>query len=101
MDAKDQVLLYYADKFARNAQVNITIYDPNGLAKSRGEMRENVRQMEKEFPDLLQVVTGAVPRGSLLDEQDLMLVGLESWKKLLEQQTAWLNMAPSTLILRK
>jgi hypothetical protein len=97
LHVKDRQLMYYAEKFARNGSTSITIFDPNGLTKSKREIKESLRHFEK---GQVTIVTGAVPGEDVLRDQDLMVIGLESWKQLLEQQSPWLNGAPSTLILR-
>jgi hypothetical protein len=35
-----------------------------------------------------------------LENQDLMIISLDSWKKLIESQSTWLNNTPSVLILK-
>ena len=34
-------------------------------------------------------------------KQDLMLIGIDSWKKVLDSKSLWLSDIPSTLILKK
>jgi hypothetical protein len=36
---------------------------------------------------------------SLLDRYDLMLINIETWKKLVDDRTSWLSHTPSVLIL--
>jgi Kef-type K+ transport system membrane component KefB len=96
----DRLLLHYAEKLARNADAHITVFDPKGLAKSKREVKEALKHLEKDFPGQVTLLQAEAPGASLLYEQDLMLIALESWKRLLEQQSPWLNAAPSTLILR-
>jgi hypothetical protein len=36
-----------------------------------------------------------------LKSQDLMVVSLDSWKKLVETRSTWLSSTPSTLIIRE
>ena len=36
-----------------------------------------------------------------LETQDLMLVSLESWKKLIDSRIVWMDNIPSTLIINK
>jgi uncharacterized protein (DUF1697 family) len=35
-----------------------------------------------------------------LEHQDLMIISLESWKKLLDSHSIWLNNTPSVLIIK-
>lgn len=97
---KDRHLLYYAEKLARNGCSSITVFDPQGFAKSKRDIKEGLRQIEKECPGKMTIINGVAPTETVLKAQNLMLIGLESWKKLLEEQSPWLNAVPSTLILR-
>lgn len=100
LEVGDKMLFYYAEKVSRNTGAALTIYDPNGLLKNKREFREPLKQLEKEVPGGYTIIGGERPSEELLAQQNLMIIGLESWKKLLEQQSPWLNAAPSTLILR-
>lgn len=100
MHPKDRQLLYYAEKLAANSCSNITVFDPHGYAKSKRDIKDGIRQIEKECPGKLTIINGDAPTEEVLMAQNLMLVGLESWKRLLEEQSHWLNAVPSTLILR-
>lgn len=100
LDVEDKAIFYYAEKMARNTGAPLTIYDPAGLLKSKREFREPIRQLDREISGGYTVINGERPSADLLARQNLMLIGLESWKRLLEQQSPWLNAAPSTLIIR-
>ncbi len=97
---KDRHLLHYAEKLVRNGCTSVTVFDPEGLSKSKKEIREALKHIDKECPGKMTVIQGNAPSEEVLKAQNLMLIGLESWKRLLEQQSPWLNIAPSTLILR-
>jgi hypothetical protein len=63
--------------------INITTVDrgDNHKNEQHGFIKESM--IEKDF----------------LQEQDLMLISAESWKKLIDDKTAWLADIPSTLVL--
>jgi hypothetical protein len=97
----DRQLFFYAEKIGKNTGSMITVFDPIGLVKNKRDIKEALRQLEKECPGQVELMEGTAPDLDLLRSQHLMLISLESWKHLLEQQSAWLNAAPSTLILRR
>jgi hypothetical protein len=39
-------------------------------------------------------------KAGFLAKQDLMIISLESWKKLVDAQSIWLSTVPSVLIIK-
>ena len=56
--------------------------------------------MEAAAPDHVSLSDSTTLSEALLNGQDLMLIGLDSWRRAVEKEEAWLSHAPSMLIMR-
>ena len=97
-DRKDAYLIKYAQKLISNSGAQVTIFDANGQVKD-SEMKELIREIEQNAPNHINLVNQNAVVREHLQQQDLMIIGLESWKNLVEKQTAWLTNTPSVLII--
>lgn len=100
LDAKDDYLIKYASKLINNSGVQVTVLDIEGQIKNNAEIKETIRAIEQNAPNHIRLITNRTIDKVFLQEQDLMLISLESWKALVESQSVWLNETPSTLIIK-
>ncbi len=98
--SEDSFLMDYAQKLVYNNNTRISILDINELAKSNFVLESTFSNLENKFPDNISVLSEKLMKKEFLSKQDLMLISLESWKKLLESQSNWLANVPSVLILK-
>ena len=56
--------------------------------------------IDKNWESFLPVLNDKKIDKDFLKSQDLMVVSLESWKKLVETRSTWLSSTPSTLIIQ-
>ncbi|MBX3238606.1 MAG: cation:proton antiporter [Chitinophagaceae bacterium] len=98
-DAEDSFLITYAQKLIHNAASQVTILDTSGLAKNRPEIKERIRAIEQTAPNHITLQSSKTIEKDFLKQQDLMLISLESWKKLVESKSLWLSDIPSALII--
>jgi Kef-type K+ transport system membrane component KefB len=98
--SEDSFLMDYAQKFVFNNNTRISILDINDLSKSNFVLESTFNNLENKFPDNISVLSEKLMKKEFLSKQDLMLISLESWKKLLESQSNWLANVPSVLILK-
>ncbi|MGQ3131831.1 MAG: cation:proton antiporter domain-containing protein [Flavobacteriales bacterium] len=96
----DAFLVRYAQKLIHNAGAQVTVLDAAGSIKNHPSLRESVRAIEQVSPNHITLLNERKIEKEFLATQDLMLISLESWKKLVDSQSVWLNNAPSTLILK-
>jgi len=93
---EDLELLNYAQKFALNAQSEITVsagIDEEAFGAYTSTLSENLKPKFKRLKE-------KVIQREFLDQQDLMLISYESWKSLLETKSLWIDHVPSVLIFR-
>ena len=97
---EDAFLIEYAQKLIHNNGSQIIILDAVGQIKNNAQIRESIRSIEQTAPNHIMVTNEKTIRKEFLDDQDLMLISLESWKKLIDSHSTWLNNTPSVLIIK-
>ena len=100
-DKSDAYLIHYAQKLIHNNESQITILDSKGLIKNNPEIKEMIRSIEQKAPNHITLLNEQKIEKEFLLKQDLMLISLNSWKKLVETRGIWLSNTPSTLIIQK
>jgi len=96
----DSFILIYAQKFIYNKSTTITIVDVAGVIRQNPELSENILSVQSAHPDSVQLLNVESVESKLLDQQDLVLISLESWRKVVEEQNEWLSKSPSVLIIK-
>lgn len=96
---KDAFLIKYAQKLIHNSGSQITILDALGQIRQHSEIKESIRAIEQTAPNHISLLSEKVIDKIFLKQQNLMLISLESWKKLIETKSLWLSDIPSSLIL--
>lgn len=97
---EDSFLIEYAKKLINNNGSQITILDASGELKNNREMQESIRSIEQIAPNHIMLMRDRTIKKEFIEHQDLMIISLDSWKKLIESQSTWLNNTPSVLILK-
>lgn len=97
---EDAFLIGYAQKLIHNNGSQVTVLDANGHIKNNHGIKENIRSIEQNAPNHIMVTTDRTMKKEFLDQQDLMVISLESWKKLVDSHSTWLNNTPSVLIIK-
>ncbi|ESU28302.1 Na+/H+-exchanging protein [Flavobacterium limnosediminis JC2902] len=101
LEESDLFLMDYAKQLIHNVNSNVTILDKAGNFKDNAELANCIHKIEQKHPKNIKLATERKIEKALLDEQDLMIISVESWKKLLDSQSSWLNKTPSLLIIKK
>lgn len=99
--AEDSFLIDYVTKLIFNNNSKVTILDINGLVNSNEIIEKSIITLESEYPQNIAVLTENKLKAGFLAQQNLMLISLESWKKLVDSQSVWLSTVPSVLILKE
>lgn len=97
---EDAFLIEYAQKLIHNNGSQITVLDASGDIKNNPEIRETIRSIEQTAPNHIMSMTDKTVKKEFLEDQDLMIISLESWKKLVDSHSIWLNNTPSVLIIK-
>ncbi len=98
--ADDSFLMDFAQKLIYNSDSNISILDSNNLAESHFIMESAINSLLQKYPENITVLEDRIMKKEFLDKQNLMIISLESWKKLVDSQSIWLSNVPSVLIMK-
>ncbi|WP_395045793.1 cation:proton antiporter [Flavobacterium sp.] len=96
----DAFLVDYIQKFVYNNNSKIKIIDVNNQIKNNFLIKNAIQTLEKTYPDNIALVNEDQILKSFLIKQDLMVISLDSWKKLVDSQSVWLSNLPSVLIIK-
>ncbi|MFP9099776.1 cation:proton antiporter [Flavobacterium sp. RHBU_24] len=100
-DEDDAFLIEYAQKLIVNAGSQVTILDASGRVKNNPQIKETIRSIEHVVPNHIQLLNQKKLDKNFLQSQGLMMISVESWKKLVDTRSPWLNDTPSLLIIKK
>ncbi|RZJ68643.1 MAG: cation/H(+) antiporter [Flavobacterium sp.] len=97
--AEDDFLSQFAEKLIFNNDSTVTflenVDDSGQILPSPG-----LENLKRKFPDQVKTHADRTMKKDFLEQQDMMLVTLESWKKLVDSQSVWLANMPSVLIIK-
>ncbi|HSD06575.1 cation:proton antiporter [Flavobacterium sp.] len=97
---EDGFLMEFAQKLIHNNGAQVTILDTIGQSNGNREIQELVRSIEQIAPNHIMTMQDRTIKKEFLEQQDLMIISLESWKKLIDSHSIWLNNTPSVLIIK-
>jgi hypothetical protein len=96
----DAFLIEYAQKLIHNNDSKITLIDINNQLKTTFVLEKSIEALQKNYPSNVKIVTDKDMNAGFFINQDLMMIGLDSWKTLVDSQSIWLSNVPSTLIIK-
>ncbi|SFB15628.1 transporter, CPA2 family [Flavobacterium swingsii] len=97
---EDAFLVDYIQKFVYNNNSKIKIIDVNNQIENNFLIKNAIQTLEKTYPDNITLVSDYQILKPFLIKQDLMMISLDSWKKLVDSQSVWLSNLPSVLIIK-
>ena len=74
--------------------------DVNGYLNTNFVMKSAIDSLEQKYPNNIGLIADKIVRKEFLDQQDLMLISIGSWKQLVDSRSTWLSSVPSVLILK-
>lgn len=96
---KDHFLLQLAQKIVRKKSVNIIILDPFGYIEMHSEIKDTILEIATVAPGRVVLHNEKALEKDFMQKQDLMIIGLDSWKQAVESHSLWLSYSPSVLIV--
>lgn len=96
----DSFLLVYIQKLIVNSQAQVSILDAIGVIRQTPELYETIRSIEQKAPNQIALYDEKMMDEEFLNSQDLMLISLDSWKRMLEQDSLRMSDKTSVLILK-
>lgn len=96
----DSFLLVYAQKLIYNSEASVIILDESGIIKQQAALRESIRLIEQTAPNHIALYHEYKIDKEFLEQQDLMIISLDSWTAAVEDHHTWLSQTPSVLIMK-
>jgi Kef-type K+ transport system membrane component KefB len=96
----DSFLLIFAQKLIHHSEARIIILDVSGVIHQNPELKETISAIEHIAPNHITVYQEKKIEKEFLEQQDLMLISLDSWRKAVESHSLWLSNSPSVLMIR-
>jgi Kef-type K+ transport system membrane component KefB len=97
-DQKDTSIVNLAQNLISNSGSQVTIIDVGGKINHSG-FKESIRRIEQVAPNHINMISVPMVNKEILDNKDLLIIGLESWKKNINAEYHWMGEAPSILIV--
>lgn len=96
----DSSLIFYAKKLIYNSDATVVVLDASGVINQNPELKETMELIEKDVPGKILLQQHRLIEKDFLQQQDMMLISLDSWEKAVETQSVWLANVPSVLIVK-
>ncbi|WP_395061415.1 cation:proton antiporter [Flavobacterium sp.] len=97
---EDAFLIEYAEKLVYNSNSKVTVLDIDEQVKNNQDIELAIQTLSQNYPENIAILTENKMKAGFLAKQDLMMISLESWKKLVDSQSVWLSTVPSVLIIK-
>ncbi|MCH5600838.1 hypothetical protein [Niabella ginsengisoli] len=98
-DEADAFIIDYVQKLIYNAGAQLIILDATNIIQSNAVIKERIRAIEQTAPNHISISQDKKMDSEWLKDFDLILIGLDSWKRLVESKSDWLSYIPSTLVI--
>jgi Kef-type K+ transport system membrane component KefB len=98
--SEDAFLIDYAEKLIYNSNSKITVLDIENQVKNNVEIETEIKALQHTYPKNISILSENDMKAGFLAQQNLMIISLESWKKLVDSQSVWLSTVPSVLIIK-
>jgi Kef-type K+ transport system membrane component KefB len=96
----DVFLIDYAQKMIYNNDTHVTILDSNEHTKNNFIVENALSAVQQNYRNNIEVIHPDELNKPFLQQQDLIIFSLETWKKLVEDEVSWLTDIPSVLIIK-
>jgi Kef-type K+ transport system membrane component KefB len=97
---EDAFIVDFIQRFIHNNNSKINIVDVKNQIKNNFLIKNAIDSLGLNNPDNITFVEEEQVVQSFLIKQDVMVISIESWKKLVESQSSWLSNLPSVLIIK-
>ncbi len=102
LSVHDTFLLEFVQKLINNSESQITLLDVGNVMGKNSEFKEKLRAIEQMASNHIHITNNkSIITREFLNSQNLMIVSIQSWKKLIDSKSLWLSQIPSTLILKE
>ncbi|MEY2692748.1 MAG: hypothetical protein RIT03_1138 [Bacteroidota bacterium] len=97
---EDTFLVDYCQKLISHNDSKVAVLASNAIVQSNFLLESALSTLEQEYPAHLSLLHERILDKEFLTKQDLLVISLDSWKKLVASQSTWLSNIPSVLIIK-
>ncbi|MBU3680383.1 MAG: cation/H(+) antiporter [Flavobacterium sp.] len=98
--AEDTFLIDFCQKLISNNESKVAVLASNAIVQTNFLLESALTALEQEYPSNLSLLSERILDKEFLGKQDLLVISLDSWKKLVASQSTWLSNIPSVLIIK-
>lgn len=96
----DKKLIPFILKFIQNNNSQIIIMDIKGHLKTNTFIKEEIRLIEQAKPNHILVLSDTEIDLNLIQQQDLILTTVKSWRNMIDKKYNWLKNTTSLLLIK-
>lgn len=101
LDKEDIHLFTYIYQIAQKENVKVMVWDAIGIIESHPKMQKLYQFMQKKTDGRIYIWDNNKKiEHDFIQQQDLVVVGIEGWDKLISSALQWTDSLPSTLIIK-
>jgi len=97
---EDTFLIDFCQKLISHNDSKVAVLASNTIVQSNFLLESALSTLEQEYPAHLSLLHERILDKEFLSKQDLLVISLDSWKKLVASQSTWLSNIPSVLIIK-
>lgn len=94
----DSAILPLLARFVSSGNLQVTILADAFSMRPESELKNELNRFQKKFPTQVTIQTNA--EVAFLKKYDLALISLDTWKKMVEEESLWIAQLPSMLIVK-
>ncbi len=101
LDKEDIHLFTYIYQIAQKEKVKVMVWDAIGIIESHPKVQKLYQFMQKKTDGRIYIWDNNKKiEHDFIQQQDLVVVGIEGWDKLISSALQWTDSLPSTLIIK-
>jgi hypothetical protein len=99
-DENDDFIFEYSEKLIDNSDAEIVVWQNEESDSGFQLIKENIIAINEKYPNKIHSTNNKTIDKKFLDDFDLILISIETWKKINESDHNWLEDCPSLLIIK-
>ncbi len=99
-DENDDFIFDYTEKLIENSDAEIVVWQNEESNSSFQLIKENIISINEKYPNQIHATKNKSIDKKFLNDFDLILISVETWKRINESDDNWLEDCPSLLIIK-
>jgi Kef-type K+ transport system membrane component KefB len=99
-DENDDFIFEYTEKLIDNSDAEIVVWQNEESDSGFQLIKENIIAINEKYPNKIHATNNKTIDKKFLNDFDLILISIETWKKINESDDNWLEDCPSLLIIK-